>query len=100
MGRPKKYPDELVQRGVRLALEGQPADRSHRPRPRDASRDAAQESAPGRGRQRQAQRPADYAGARGDPPAAQGEPRAAPGERDPEVGFAVFAKELDTDRPK
>jgi transposase len=22
MGRPKKYPDELVQRGVRLALEG------------------------------------------------------------------------------
>jgi transposase len=23
MGRPKKYPDELVQRGVRLALEGE-----------------------------------------------------------------------------
>lgn len=23
MGRPKKYPDELIQRGVRLALEGE-----------------------------------------------------------------------------
>lgn len=50
MARPKKFPDELVQRAVRIALEGERPiahiahDRGMHPE------DSAQESPPGRGR--------------------------------------------------
>jgi hypothetical protein len=30
MARPRKYPDELIQRGIRLALESERPDRAHR----------------------------------------------------------------------
>ena len=89
MARPRKYPDELIERGIRLAMRAA-ADRAHRRRSRDPPGDVAQAGAPGRGRQRQAAGAAGQRGARGDPAAAQGELRAAPGERDPQVGVGVF----------
>jgi hypothetical protein len=71
MARPKKYPDELIQRGVRLALGGERPiahiahDSGHAPG------DAAQACAPGGGRLGRPARAAQQPGARGDPSAAQ-----------------------------
>jgi transposase-like protein len=91
MSRPKKHPDELVERGVRLALE------SERPIAQIA-RDLGMHPEALRKRVRQAEADsgkrteAEHSGARGDPRAAQGELRAAPGERDPQVGVGVFCQ--------
>jgi transposase len=100
MARPKKHPDELIQRGVRLALEGERplAHIAHdlgmdpetlRKRVRQAEADSG-------ARPRAAQQP----GARGDPAAAQGELRAACANEILKSASVFFAKELDPDRPK
>ena len=90
MARPKKYPEELIERGVRLALE------SERPIAHVAH-DLGMHPETLRKKVRQAEadsgaRPEllELAGARGDPAVAPGELRAAPRERDPEVSERVF----------
>ena len=89
MPRSRKYPEELVERGVRLALE------SWRP-VTQVARDLGIDPEELRKRVRQAGADAgertdlDDAGACGDPRAAQGELRAAACERDLEVCVAVF----------
>ena len=88
MGRPKKSPPELIERGIRLALE------SERPIAHIAHDLGIH---PERLRKRLRQHEAD-SGKR--PDLASGELRAAPGQRDFEVGVGLFAKELDPDRPK
>ena len=100
MARPKKYPDELIQRGVRLALEG---DRpiAH------IAHDLGIHPETLRKRVRQAE--AD-SGARpellssqergGDPPPAARELRVAPANEILKSASVFFAKELDPDRPK
>jgi hypothetical protein len=99
MGRAKQYPNELVQAGIRLALEGD-LTIVH------ITHDLGMHSESGcirrgcpRGRRWQPRRSAEIAAARADPPAAQGELRAAPRQRDPGVGVAVFAHgSTQTDR--
>ena len=89
MPRARKYPEELIERGVRLVFEsGRPvaevardlgvgqrrcASACARPRPTAAAAGSAHQR-----------------GARGDQEAAQGELRAAPRERDPEGRIGVF----------
>ena len=90
MARPRKYPEELLERGVRLAFESErpiahvAADLGIHPetlRKRVRQAEADQRSAAGS---------ADERGARGDQALAAGELRAAPRERDLEGGERVF----------
>lgn len=99
MSRPRKFREELLERGVRLALE------SERP---IAHVVADLGIHPETLRKRVGQAKAD-AGGRSDLLTTQEreeirqlrrENRAAARERDPEVGVGVFAKELNPDRPK
>src|SRR2546425_1685405 len=92
MSRPRRYPEELLERGVRLALgSGRPV--AH------VAADLGIHSETLRKRVRQAEADrglrgwaADERGAGGDQAVAAGEFRAAPRERDPEVRFGVFCQ--------
>ena len=98
MAAPKKYPDELRERAVRLYRESDPKPviRAAGRAAWGASRGVAQLDPPGRGRPWRARRPADHRGGGGDPPAAAGERRAAAGQRDPEGRVALFSPRSST----
>ena len=100
MARPKKYPDELIQRGVRLALEGE------RPIAHIAA-DLGMHPETLRKRVRQAEadsgaRPdlPSQPGARGDPAAAAENYELRRANEILKSASVFFAKELDPDRPR
>lgn len=100
MARPKKYPDELVQRGIRLALESErqigyiAADLGMHPetlrknlRHHEADSGARRELLSSQEREEVRRlRQENFESRRA--------------KRDPEVRLGVLAKELDPDRPK
>jgi transposase len=99
MARPKKYPDELIARAVRIALDGE----------RPIAHIAHDLGIHPETLRKKARRAEADSGARPELLSSQEREeirrlrreklRAAPGERDPEVRLGV-SKELDPDRPK